>query len=260
MSDGITGQEIRRVLLEIIDEFSKIGPGYFQTGAILNEASQRLKIRNNLANEQALLTLYYDLFRSGQLSWGYNLPNTDPPFCHLTEQGRLTLRHLSRDPANPDGYLAHLNTQSSLNPIAESYVREALNTYTSNCFKATAVMIGAAAESIVLELRDILIAQMTSLGRTPPRNLQDWRVKRVIDSLKGELELQKGNMPPSLYEAFEAYWPAFTQQIRTARNEAGHPTSVEPVTPETVHASLLIFPELARLGSELKSWVSRHYT
>jgi hypothetical protein len=55
-------------------------------------------------------------------------------------------------------------------------------------------------------------------------------------------------------------WPAFTQQIRTARNEAGHPTSVDPITPETVHALLLIFPELAKLGSELKSWVSQHYT
>lgn len=82
----------------------------------------------------------------------------------------------------------------------------------------------------------------------------------MIDSLKRELELQKGNMPVPLYEAFEAYWPAFTQQIRTARNEAGHPTSVDPITPETVHASLLIFPELAKLGSELKSWVSQHYT
>lgn len=260
MSDSITGQEIRKVLLEIINEFSQIGPGYFQTGAILNKAAQRLKIRNNLANEQALLTLYYDLFRSGQLSWGYNLPNTDPPFCHLTDQGRQTLQHLSRDPSNPDGYLAHLRTQYSLNPIAESYVHEALNTYASNCFKATAVMIGAAAESTILELRDALITRMTSLGKTPPKSLRDWRVKRVIDSLKKELELQKGNMPVPLYEAFEAYWPAFTQQIRTARNEAGHPTSVDPVTPETVHASLLIFPELAKLGSELKTWVSQHYT
>jgi hypothetical protein len=58
-----------------------------------------------------------------------------------------------------------------------------------------------------------------------------------------------------LREEFEAYWPAFTQQIRATRNEAGHPTSVDPVTADAVHASLLIFPELARLAKRLELWV-----
>jgi hypothetical protein len=30
--------------------------------------------------------------------------------------------------------------------------------------------------------------------------------------------------------------------------------SVEPVTPEEVHASLLIFPELAALAGQLATW------
>jgi len=259
MADNITGQKMRKVLLEVVDEYSRIGPGYFQSGSILREASQRLGIQRNLESEQALLTLFYDLFRSGHLAWGYNLSNIEPPFCHLTEQGRQTLSHLSRDPANPDGYLAHLSKECSLNPVAESYLEEGLSTYNSNCFKATAVMVGAAAESIVLELRDDLVQRMTSLGKTPSRNLQDWRVKRVLDALRRELELQKSNMPHKLAEAFESYWPAFTQQIRTARNDAGHPTDIDPVTPETVHASLLIFPELAKLASNLKSWVLQYY-
>jgi len=61
-------------------------------------------------------------------------------------------------------------------------------------------------------------------------------------------------MSPALFERFEANWPAITHQIRTARNEAGHPVSVEPVTPEEVHASLLIFPELAALAGQLATW------
>ncbi len=40
------------------------------------------------------------------------------------------------------------------------------------------------------------------------------------------------------------------------RNEAGHPSSIDPVTPDTVHASLLVFPELARLAKGLTDWVS----
>ena len=260
MAGGITGQEMRRVLLEVIDKYSQTGPGYFQSGSILSKVAQRLRIRDNLEAEQALLTLFYDLFRSGHLAWGYNLSNIEPPFCHLTEQGRETLRYLSRDPANPDGYLAHLSKECNLNPVAESYLQEALNTYNSNCFKATAVMIGAVAESIVLELRDTLVKQMASVGKKPPKSLQDWRIKQVFDSLRNELVLQKSNMPYRLAEALDAYLPAFTQQIRTVRNDAGHPASIDPVTSETVHASLLILPELAKLASNLNTWVSHHYT
>jgi hypothetical protein len=67
-------------------------------------------------------------------------------------------------------------------------------------------------------------------------------------------------MKRELRESFEAYWAAFAQQIRTVRNDAGHPTSVDPVTPDTVHASLLIFPELARLASGLSHWVATDLT
>lgn len=244
---NIKGQEIRRALMEVIAEYSGRDSS-FQSGVVLGEAQKRLNIRNNIEMEQALLTFWHDLFRSGYLAWGYNLSNPNPPFCHLTEQGRATLRHLSRDPANPEGYLAHIARTAPLNLIADSYLKEAIHTYNSNCFKAAAVMIGAAAESIILELRDTLRSKIHEIGRIPPKDLVDWRIKRVLDSIKKEIEIKKTAIPTALVESFEAYWPAFTQQIRASRNEAGHPSSIDPVTEETVHASLLIFPELAKLA------------
>lgn len=39
------------------------------------------------------------------------------------------------------------------------------------------------------------------------------------------------------------------------RNDAGHPNEVTPVTPESVHAALLIFPQLAGLAAQLRAWV-----
>lgn len=65
-------------------------------------------------------------------------------------------------------------------------------------------------------------------------------------------------MPLGLKEAFESYWSASTQQIRAARNDVGHPADIEPVTPETVQASLLIFPELAKLAIDLRNWLERN--
>jgi len=259
MKKEIDGQQIRKVLLEVVDEYSQIGPGYFQTNSVLRKVSKQLGLRGNLEFEQALLTIWHDLFRTGYLAWGHNLNNPDPPFCHLTDQSRKTLENLSQDPANPDGYLTHLAELVTLNPIAKSYLDEALKTYNLNCFKAAAVMIGAAAESIVLELRDTLSGRIRELGRSPTRDLADWRIKKVLNAIQKELDSHKRNMSRKLAEAFEAYWPAFTHQVRVARNEAGHPSSIEPVTRDTVHASMLIFPELAKLASDLKAWIVSDY-
>lgn len=259
----ITGNEIRKTLLSVVAEHQRLSGGSaiaasLQQNSILNEASQQLG-RLTHDEEQALLTVWYDLFRSGQLAWGYNLNNPDPPFCHLTTQGRRTLQFLSRDPANPDGYVAHLKKLAKVNAVALSYIDEALQTYAANCFRATAVMVGAAAESVALELRDVVVDGIKNTGRTSPKDLNDWRIKRVLDALQKELEMQRQGMPAGLSESFEAYWPAFIQQIRAARNEAGHPASIDPVTPETVHAALLIFPEVAALTTQLTTWAKGHY-
>jgi hypothetical protein len=33
---------VKKVLLEVVAEYNKVGPGYFQSGPILNEAARRL--------------------------------------------------------------------------------------------------------------------------------------------------------------------------------------------------------------------------
>ena len=244
---------VRSTLLDVIQERAG-SPGLFQSGSILNEVSRRAGLRGD-RQEQVLLTLWHDLVRTGYIAWGVNVLNADPPFCHLTERGRRLLENASRDPANPAGYLAYLRANASLNPVAQSYVEEAVETYNAACFKATAVMVGGASESLLLELRDTLVAKLDSAGRSVPSGLKDWRAKRVIDGVEAVLQDHLRAMPRPLAEAFSTYYAAFAGQIRMVRNDAGHPKSVEPVRADTVHSSLLIFPELAKLVSELKDWV-----
>jgi hypothetical protein len=119
-------------------------------------------------------------------------------------------------------------------------------------------MVGAASESLILELRDELVNKIVSLGRAPAKELQTWMIKKVVDALRRDVDSHKGNMPRGLLDAFEAYWPAFVQHIRAVRNDAGHPSSIDPITPESVHAALLIFPELASLAAELKTWIATY--
>lgn len=260
MNQKIDGEKIRNTLLEVIVEYSKKGPGYFQVKPILHETVTRLGLRRSEDGELAIITLWHDLYRSGHISWGLNIDNPDLPSVHLTERGRKALEHFSRDPVNPSGYLTYLKSTKGLNPIAESYITESLQTYNANCFKATAVMVGGAAESIVLAIRDSLVNRLNSLGKQVPADLLDWKIKRVIDSISNIIDNQIRNIPEPLKSTYESYWQAFVQQIRATRNDVGHPHSIDPITPENVHAALLIFPELAKLGTELQKWITSSLT
>jgi hypothetical protein len=253
------GRELRKTVLEVVKEAGTRQNTALQSATILHESAKRLNIRG-IEEQRALLAFFGDLFRIGYLAWGHDLLNSSPPFCHITDRGRIALAAVSRDPTNPDGYLANLQVSGSLNPVTESYIREALATYAAGCFKATAVMVGAAAESVVLQVRDSLAARHDELGKPRPSGLDDWRISRILDRLEALLAAQRASMPRQLFEAFEAYWPAFTQQVRVARNSAGHPTSVDPVEERTVQASLLIFPELIKLSTELGEWIVEGYS
>lgn len=229
-----------------------------QQGSVLRAVVERLGQRFDDELEQAILSQWHDLVRTGYFSCGLNLANPNPPFFHFTERGRRALERLSRDPGNPAGYLRHLGAVAKLNPVANSYLTEGLDCFVAGLFKAAAVMVGGAAESLILELRDITSQRLAQQKVAELKGLSDWRVKTVLDAIHALLDSKKSGFPRELREEFEAYWLAFAQQIRATRNDAGHPSTVDPVTEEGVHASFLVFPELARLSTNLGSWVGKH--
>lgn len=259
------GQQIRKVVLDVVREYSSSSQyrPSLQQGLVLQKASERLEIRgpSQLLAQQALLAVWSDLFREGYLVWGLDINNINPPFCHVTERGRAFLQNLSRDPANPDGYLHYLTTHASLNPVARSYIEEGVRCYNNLCYKAAAVMIGCAAESIVLEVRDALLAQLTATGKitNPPskthRALDSRMIKTVLDAITTIIDSYKGSMDHPLAESFTVNWPALTGNIRLMRNDAGHPKNVDPVSPESVHAAFLVFTFQAQLATNLITWM-----
>jgi hypothetical protein len=251
-------QSIREALLAEIESQRPGGRAHMpnlQQSSILDGVERKLGANSNPSLEEAILTQWGDLFRTGLLSWGLNISNPNPPFFHLTERGHQALQNLTRDPSNPAGYLRHLAASATIGAVALSYLTEGLECYVAGLFKAAAVMVGGAAERIILDVRDVVIQRLTSLGKSVPPKLEDWRIRIVSNELQVFFEERAPHFDTQLRESFEAYWSAFAQQIRAARNDSGHPTSIDPVTADTVHASLLIFPELAKLVDRLSLWV-----
>lgn len=252
---------VTATLLAIIDEQVKARGPVFDDGTVLMEANKRLDARD-IETQHAILDAWHDLYRTGLITWGLNLTsqsNWSAPWAHLTVLGRRAIADVSRDPSNPAGYLAALDPFLPASTVPRSYIEEAVRTYRSGCDKATAVMVGAAAEALIIDLRDALVSRMAALGKTVPKKLEDWRIKTVTDALELELVAVKAQIPRELFERFDAFWSALCGQLRIARNDVGHPKSVDPVTRETVHSLLLLFPEQARLAVDLLKWVGTSY-
>jgi len=206
--------------------------------------------------DEALLILdvLYGLFREGYLSPGHDWQNQELPHLHVTDRGQRVLSELSRDPANPDGYLAYLADLGTLSALAESYVSEALATYNGGHHKAAAVMIGCAAEAIILELRDVVAEQIKAAGGTPSKKLDDWRVRVVTGALKAQFDKDKKSMGPELAPRVGDWWSALAALLRNTRNEAGHPASLEKLEEADVHTALHLFHDFFQLTQDLIRW------
>src|ERR1700722_11180529 len=76
-----------------------------QQSTVLDAAARKL---GRGFDEQAILTQWGELFRTGLLAWDLTLTTPNPPFFHLTDRGREALANSTRDPSNPTGYLRHV--------------------------------------------------------------------------------------------------------------------------------------------------------
>jgi hypothetical protein len=192
---------IREVLLQEIkaQEAQTRTGGTQQQSTVLEAAARKL----GGYSHEAILTQWSELFRTGQLAWGMNLSNPNPPFFHLTARGRQALENATRDRSNPAGYLRHLASIASLNEVAMSYLTEALDCYVAGLFKAGAVMVGGAAESVILDLRDAVVQKLPALGKDIPKGMEDWRLKTVSDALRVFLDGHKARFAQYLRDPFE---------------------------------------------------------
>ncbi len=220
-----------------------------------------------------IVEAWHDLHRTGVLSFGYRVLvgernlNEGPHdsadkraavfgSVFTTGHGQKVLEHVRRDPSNPAGYIQHIESDVPPGSIARSYVDEALRTYAAGCDRATTVLIGCAAEAMTLDLRDALLAKYSSASKTPPKGIAPnvWQIRTIIDGVRETITQAKTQVVQAdrpLWERFEFRWTSMLDIIRHARNEVGHPTKLDPITHDDVHALLLIFPEAAKLSRAL---------
>ncbi len=268
---------IRRMMLETIAEYGEV----FVRELVLERV--RLACNDQGMSDRAILDAWDELFRLGVISTGMNVyvvpehernhKNHDLyvriieshpqsrvgrlPWAHLTDHGKAVVAELSRDPVNSEGYVAHLATVLDPASVAASYVREGLSTFNHACPTATAVLVGAAAESMIIGLRDATATKLATVGYPKEaKALRDAdKIKLVIDALAKVYDQKIPTRTP-LRERYEASWSTLSHRGRMLRNDAGHPTKLDPVSRDDARTMLILFLTLAELVAELHTFVT----
>jgi hypothetical protein len=163
------------------------------------------------------------------------------------------------DLLDADDCLDQLPLDAGLDPVVLSLFAEAVRTYHAGSFKATAVLVGGAAERTILGIRDALVHRIAYYGHPIPKKLHSWQITTVFDTLTDAIRQLGSSMLRCLRDDFDAHWPMLLEHVRVARYAAWHPRGIEPVSGETARASLLLFPRVARLGSEVREFVRDQY-
>ena len=83
---------IKEIVHKVAVEHHAKGPGFAQTRPVITAALEQVRLVGappkdlDLARQQEVLTAFYDLFRSGELSWGYDSNNPERPFFHVARR------------------------------------------------------------------------------------------------------------------------------------------------------------------------------
>lgn len=192
------GNTLHASVLENLRKLSGQGNSAFTYDRVAEGVEQDRKAGRQIlpqderfALQEAVLAYWNDLLRAGIISFG-RIDHWDSNVFHLTAAGRKTLEQLGRDPINPDGYMLHLQKCATLDSISGSYIREALHTYQAGCHKATAVMVGTAAEGMILHLRDIVVARLRAAKKKVLKDMEGMedqgRLRRVGRCVGGKPE------------------------------------------------------------------------
>lgn len=85
-------EQLKKNILAIALEMDKKGAGYAQESMVLRDAEKKhrdhlqaidQRFKPALRRWQFILSAWHDLFRDGELSWGYDLDNPNSPFFHV---------------------------------------------------------------------------------------------------------------------------------------------------------------------------------
>lgn len=167
--------------------------------------------------------LIWSLINEGILVQGMNESNPQWPFLSLTEWGEEYVRSdSSPDVYDPEGYLRTLDQSDPLDEVERRFLGQAIGAFRANLPDASAVMLGAASEHLLLRLGKAIATADPSQTAITDRRLNG-PVLGLLSSVQGYLEANKKALPRTLQDDVQTTFAGVASLIRAVRNDSGHP-------------------------------------
>jgi hypothetical protein len=188
--------------------------------------------------------VYVDYGRSASQHWSWE----------LTQRGKAVMEGASEfEPHDPEGYLSALKRRiPDLDPGILHYVAESVRAFNSQCFLASTVMLGVAAERGFQTLGEAFAnwlpaSESQAFGKIF-ENARTTYVEKFREFRK-RLEPHKPDLPVEFTENMSLNLDVVLDLLRVSRNEAGHPTGKRVIEGDA-YTSLQMFARfLSRLDT-----------
>ena len=198
-------------------------------------------------DKEALLELFWDLFRQGIITLGMNDNNREFPFFRLTQSGR-------RSAAGGNAYFFHDVTSyeaairrevPEVDDATLMYLKEAMQAFRSGCLLSATVMLGVAAEHtfmLLLERIDANPAHRATFANV----FGERTLLQKFNKFRNLLEPLVRTLPGEVREDLDTHLSGILSVLRTFRNNAGHPTGLIPEREQTFVLLQLVIPYLKK--------------
>lgn len=180
----------------------------------------------------------------------------------VTALGREWAQGSEPSPEDQQGFLTALKSQvTSLDPVIEQYLQEAVAAYGRGLYFAAAVMLGAASEKAIYMLADALLNSLQDSAKK--KKLQELVAQRklflMLETIVQYLDeaIKAKRIDYSVHEGALCHIGSLMEAIRVQRNEAVHPNASR-VVPATVRASCSSFPTAYKKVDDLVQWLQVH--
>ena len=256
-------EEIRDAVVEIL--LGKVPPGTSvqQFASLVQAVNVHFGPKNMPPQLQANLTsadrelvrdVFWDLFRQGHITLGFNNSNENWPFFRLSHFGKKAL--LEGTPYKFTDTETYLNmvrkAAPNIDEVTLVYLDEAVRDFYAGCFLSCAVMLGVAAENLFNRLLDV-IAENEVFANSFAKAASERFMLRKISQFQTALEPLKDDLPRRTRENIDTHFSTIQAVIRVHRNDTGHPTG-RALDRQQTYVNLQLFVPFAQKLEELESF------
>jgi len=256
--DAMEIAEAQRLILRLLAADHSVQIGYFITDnahALCNLINARLGAQLGTEPWAVFSQAFWELVARRLIFIGGDRSLSQCRVC-LTERGQRVANGEQFNPDDPMRYMERLlEVAPRTSDTTQQYLRESLKSYEQECFLASSVMLGGAAEETCLDVAASFVRWQGEPADKLKAILQNPRQFYVykLEQFEKRLTAARGSIPPDLSENLELNITTVLQLIRLTRNDAGHPTG-RRIDQADCYQNLVVYANAHRKLHRLKEY------